>query len=389
MNVRGRVAVVVVAVWAAACPRETRLELGAPRRVADGVQLFQLTDAAALGVAGPVAIQALRVDPQKARLASVLAKDRVMALETVPDMAARAGAVAAINAGFFVVRNGDPAGVLEVGNEFVSDGGLMRGAVGIVRTPGRPVRLLFDRVTAGVTLRFSTGDDTHAVAIDGVDTTRVRGRLMLYTPRFGPDSDTAAAGVEWQLAGTPLRVTGRRVDAGHTPIPQGGAVLSFGGTVLPTSLEALAVGQEVTLDTSFQSAFGTLPESWVEADDVIGGAGLLLHKGRVITDWGEEQLREGFALERHPRTMIGTSRNGVIWLVTVDGRNPQVSVGLTFEELQRLALGLKLYHALNLDGGGSTTMVVNGAVVNHPSDPTGPRRVSDAIVVKTGAGDGP
>jgi exopolysaccharide biosynthesis protein len=54
---------------------------------------------------------------------------------------------------------------------------------------------------------------------------------------------------------------------------------------------------------------------------------------------------------------------------------------MTFADLQRLARELNLYYALNLDGGGSTTMVVNGAVVNHPSDATGPRRVSDGIIV--------
>lgn len=79
--------------------------------------------------------------------------------------------------------------------------------------------------------------------------------------------------------------------------------------------------------------------------------------------------------------MIGTARNGTIWLLTVDGRNPRVSLGMTFADLLRLAKGLNLQYALNLDGGGSTTMVVRGQVMNHPSDVTGPRRVSDALIV--------
>jgi exopolysaccharide biosynthesis protein len=54
---------------------------------------------------------------------------------------------------------------------------------------------------------------------------------------------------------------------------------------------------------------------------------------------------------------------------------------MTFAELTGLALKLNFVHALNLDGGGSTTMVVKGRVVNHPSDATGPRRVSDALIV--------
>jgi exopolysaccharide biosynthesis protein len=67
--------------------------------------------------------------------------------------------------------------------------------------------------------------------------------------------------------------------------------------------------------------------------------------------------------------------------VTVDGRQPSVSLGMTFAELTGLAQKLNLVNALNLDGGGSTTMVVKGKIVNHPSDATGARRVSDALIV--------
>ena len=85
---------------------------------------------------------------------------------------------------------------------------------------------------------------------------------------------------------------------------------------------------------------------------------------------------------RHPRTVIGVDRRGAIWLIVIDGRQPTHSVGMTLPDLVRLADRLELRDALNLDGGGSTTMVVKGKVINRPSDPAGPRAVSDAIVVK-------
>ena len=71
---------------------------------------------------------------------------------------------------------------------------------------------------------------------------------------------------------------------------------------------------------------------------------------------------------RHPRTLIGIDRHGAIWLVAIDGRQPDHSVGMTFAELLALCNRLDLVDALNLDGGGSTTMVVKGEVVNKPSD---------------------
>jgi hypothetical protein len=374
-------AIAALACLAAGCPRETAIDLGSPQHVADGVQLYRVDDPNLLDPPGPVAVQILRLDPSRIDLRSALAQDRVMQLEAVPAMAARANALAAINAGFFVVKNGDPAGVLEVRDELVSDTPLTRGAVGIIRRPGKPLALVFDRLSAAVTLRYTIDGDVFSQEIDGVDTTRARGKLMLYTPRFGSDSDMADTGVEWQLAGSPLRVTERRPNAGRTLIPADGVVLSFGGTVLPTGLERLDKGQDVAIEPRFKALLGTLPGQWIEAQDIVGGAGLLIVRERMMTDWTDEQLRAGFNTERHPRTMIGTSRGSTIWLVTVDGRNPAISLGMSFAELQNLAKKLNLVNALNLDGGGSTTMVVKGKIVNHPSDAAGPRKVSDALIV--------
>jgi exopolysaccharide biosynthesis protein len=79
--------------------------------------------------------------------------------------------------------------------------------------------------------------------------------------------------------------------------------------------------------------------------------------------------------------MIGVDEDGDVWLVAVDGRQINHSIGMTFKDLQRLAARLGLRDALNLDGGGSTTIVVRDEIVNRPSDPQGPRRVSDALIV--------
>lgn len=374
-------ALLFAALITAGCPRETAIDLGTPEHVADGVQLYRVTDPALLDPPEPISVQMLRLDPSTIDLRIALARDRVMQLETVPEIAARTHALAAVNAGFFVVKNGDPAGLLEIADELVSDTALTRGAIGIVRRPGKPLSLVFDRVSASATLRFRSQGEAFAQPIDGIDTTRVRSKLMLYTPRYGPDSDMADTGVEWQLAGSPLTVVEKRPNAGRTPIPRDGLVLSYGGTILPTALERLDRGQEVTIDRQFTTRLGTRPEFWTEAQDIVGGAGLLVVNGRPAADWADERLRAGFDTERHPRTLIGVGRGGAIWLVTVDGRRPGVSAGMTFAELQRLAHQLNLVAALNLDGGGSTTMVVKGTIVNQPTDATGPRRVSDALIV--------
>ncbi|NLH76279.1 MAG: phosphodiester glycosidase family protein, partial [Acidobacteria bacterium] len=81
------------------------------------------------------------------------------------------------------------------------------------------------------------------------------------------------------------------------------------------------------------------------------------------------------------RTAVGVRADGRLLLVTVDGRQPEHSVGMSIAELAALIGELGAVEALNMDGGGSTTMVVGGRVVNGPSDLTGERPVGDALLL--------
>jgi hypothetical protein len=338
-----------------------------------------VADPALLDPPGPIAVQILRLDPSRVRLKSALAQDRVVGTDTVFAIAERHGAMAAVNGGFFA-PSGDPTGLLQVDRELVSDTARPRGAVAVTTEGKGRTTLLFDVVTALARVRFDRSTD-EPVAVGGIDTVRHRGRLMLFTPKYHDHTDTAARGIEWVVAGSPLTVRERHVDAGSTPIPSDGFVLSYGGLDPPPPLITAKIGDTLTIERQFVTRHGTPPERWAAAEHVIGGAGLLLRNGQKVEEWAVEDLRPGFSTERHPRTLIGNDQAGDIWLVTVDGRNPQVSLGMTFAELQRLAARLKLVNALNLDGGGSTTMVVRGTVMNHPSDTAGPRKVSDALLV--------
>lgn len=355
--------------------------LSAGETVAQGVTFYTSTDSTLMDPPASVQVSLLRLDPVRVRLTSLLSNDQVMYAEPVLEMAARANAVAAVNAGFFNVNNGEPVGLLKVAGVLVSDTPVTKGAVGIWSPTSGRTELAFDQMSARIDLRI--GDDTNVVAmgIDGVDTTRARGKLMLYTPKYHEHTDTAGNGVEWVLRGDPLKVVSMRTDAGSTTIPNDGFVLSFGGLELPPELKRLTIDTPVSLDTHWTTVNGLEPERIGTADHVVNGAGLLRVKGRQITEWDTERLSgPNFINMRHPRTVIGLDRRGDIWLIVVDGRQA-ASAGMAFSDLQRLADRLQLTDALNLDGGGSTTMVVLGKVVNRPSDAKGPRAVSDAIGV--------
>jgi hypothetical protein len=91
---------------------------------------------------------------------------------------------------------------------------------------------------------------------------------------------------------------------------------------------------------------------------------------------------------RNPRTGVGLDAEGRVLLVAVDGRQPGYSVGMSLLEFARQFKRLGAQWALNLDGGGSTTMWVKGRVINRPSDPYGERPVSSALLVLGGPDPG-
>jgi hypothetical protein len=151
------------------------------------------------------------------------------------------------------------------------------------------------------------------------------------------------------------------------------------------------VGEEIVPGDTVQLFCRLLParERLLEA---LGGGPRILRDGRISIEYEEERLSRSFAEERHPRTAVGYSQNGqVLFLVVVDGRQPGYSVGMTLGELAdfmrtRLAdfsaAHENAYQALNLDGGGSTTMVVEDEVVNSPSDQTGERPVANVLLIE-------
>src|SRR4029453_3472952 len=121
----------------AASPLQAPLDRLVPyREVAQGITLFHLTDEALIDPAAPISVWMLRLDPPRVRLRAVLANDEIMGTETVAEMASRHGALAAINAGFFL-PNGDPAGLLKLNGRLVSDTTRPRGAVGIAEGGGK------------------------------------------------------------------------------------------------------------------------------------------------------------------------------------------------------------------------------------------------------------
>jgi hypothetical protein len=225
-------------------------------------------------------------------------------------------------------------------------------------------------------ITFADGSTTQT--IDDLNTPRPAGHLVLYTPDYASSTGTDNSGVEVVVVVTqPLSVIpGPRMQKGtvaqirdqdgSTPIGFDQVILSATGPARDKLLANIHLGdsigftQEVTaLDTNCNYTNGP---DWTNAYAAIGGAFMFLRDG------APQHLDVSGATARNPRTAIAFD-DQYIYFIVVDGRQPGVSIGMSLDELagfSKEVLGAKW--GVAQDGGGSSTMVINGSTVNVPSD---------------------
>jgi exopolysaccharide biosynthesis protein len=354
------------------------------RTVSPGVEhaKFVRGSAGPDGLSGPWPINLLRIDPALATIDVVHAMDEGVGLETVSSMASRTGAIVAVNAGYFRTTGtfrGESQGLLQIDGVLLSEADRGRAAAGFVRSStaaDATTTLVLGHATTDVSLRIA-GERRD---INGINRPVGDNELILFSSSFHRTTLTAPGGLE---------VTVRRGlveaihdGAGSTPIPPDGVVLSARGASRLWLLAQAKPGSAVTVSELVRPVDQQRDNPWTRAEDIVGGGPRIVSAGREDITLDREKVLPSFSTDRHPRTAIGALADGRILLATVDGRRPPLSVGMTLSELARLMIEFGATDAINLDGGGSTTMVVEGKVVNTPSDAAGERPVSDAIVVR-------
>ena len=305
-----------------------------------------------------------------------LAKGYAVGTETPISMAERSNwpghdVVGAINGDFFNITSYKENGIPTSGQ--VTNGELLvsshNRACFVLDNDNLPYvdRLTFTgTVTCGETsfplnlvnrLRYQTEDIaanqtilfTHAFS-PTTYTGSVTGKMVILRPAQDP--------FQWRTPGTERCVIEQIINAHHsTPIPEGGAVLWLKGSY-GSYADSMREGDELTI--SFQQTLNHHPGE-IGIKQLIGGSNHMF-----LID-GEYLPSEAWD-ERHPRTAIGFTedRQRVIFVV-VDGRQTP-SAGATLRDMADIFKGLGATNAVNLDGGGSSIMMVNDDVLNHPSD---------------------
>jgi exopolysaccharide biosynthesis protein len=122
---------------------------------------------------------------------------------------------------------------------------------------------------------------------------------------------------------------------------------------------------------------------WWKMRTAVGGGPVLIHDGRIrITDREEQLFPESHPNgERLPRTAMGYTRDGRLIVLVIQGRTPGVAAGATLHQEAQMLLDLGCYEALNLDGGGSSCMLVNGKETIRPSDREGQRPLPAVFLI--------
>lgn len=324
----------------------------------------------------PVKINLLRLDRLKVKLDVVHAADRAIGLEATSSIAKRRNAVAAINSGFFRLDKsafaGDAAGILMIDQVLLSESNLDRTALFIADYPATNLGM------GQIRTRTALGWNGREITTAGLNRERKTDEVVVFSSAFGPSTMTSGSGIE--LAVAKDKIVSINKGNGNTEIPIGGWVISASGQTASQFAEAKTGDRIVFRSAPMLSVNGGwMPLEYV--DDIVAGVSRLLSGGRLDISWEREKAAKAFAEARHPRTAVAKLKDGKFLMVTVDGRQPGVSVGMSLQELAEYLLTLGAVDAMNLDGGGSTTMYLDGKVVNKPSDKEGERKIGDAIVV--------
>jgi hypothetical protein len=287
--------------------------------------------------------------------------------------------IVGINGDFYQrerVYAGDPRGLQIIEGEVISApvGGVCFWVDGFNQPHATNVYSLF-QVTwpDGASTRCGLNEERHARAV------------VLYTPALGTSTRTTGGrefilepqtGSPWLPLQSPRAYVGRVTqinEAGDSPLRPGTLVVSVAPELL-SSLPKIESGATLTISTT------TVP-SLRGVRTAIGGGPVLVRnrkrqKNGALAGGGYEVTS---MVERHPRSAIGWNDQSY-FLVEVDGRQNDLSVGMTLEELAGYMLDLGCDEAMSLDGGGSSTLWYAGHVRNRPCDGH-ERPIANSLVV--------
>ncbi len=276
----------------------------------------------------------LQINPQ-------LSSSRLASKSTITTLARKNNSLVAINGTYFKPQTGVPLGTLMINGKIYTGPIYNRVAMGIFNEG-------FDmaRLELNAQVKSFKGN----LKVDNINQPRMLStHVIVYTP-------------EWGSFAPPSPKYGKQIAV------ENGKIVSIGTQTMPIPHNGyVIVGPDERLSKLYRAKhvdldIKTIP-NWDNVKHIISGGPYLVKNGEVFVDMTEQKL--GAIGGKNPRTAIGYTQDGNFIMVAVDGREG-ASVGLTLKELAWFMKSIGCINAMNLDGGGSTVMYVNGRVVNMP-----------------------
>ncbi len=307
-------------------------------------------------------------DP-RVKIKPVLSHDLIYGYELLSEMAARKGAYAAVNGGFF--RDfGLPSGMV------VIDGILYSAATGeypvfLIRDGKAELREIKSELSVlyGDNAATAGEDGTQRLHIDNINFPASGNQTVVYTPAYGKNNRADRKNITVTVEdGIVTKIADYEKAAA---IPENGMLITLYDT-------ARYAGIELPIKAGNHAELAHSPDMTRDVQAYECGC-LLVKDGISVV--GERDPWVGVLTNHDPRTAVGIKEDGTVILLTVDGRQPGYSAGFTGKELADYLIGLGAVDAAMLDGGASTEMLLEGRLVSRPSYKGQEREVAGGILV--------
>lgn len=345
----------------------------------------------------PLSVHVVKADPAQCRVLPARALNSGLGRECLTSISERYAALAAINGGYFLVGgsfDGKSRGALKIKERWYSSPSM---SCSSVAWNHEGTRVEMSRIA----MVWKLSINGIPLPIDGFNVPLNRGLAVLYT--WALHRTTLSPPNVVEVAFVDGVVTHIARGKGDNAIPDRGYVYSMASDH-PFANHPFQLGMKVSLshrigllNERFEDAVCTQEQIdfWQSCDYIMSGAPLLIQNGVLTEEYIHDRLKESVMFPPHPRAAVGITASGEWLFVVVEGRQPATSIGMSVHELAELMEDLECIYALNLDGGASSLLVVEGKMANEPIfngieglyHELQQRRISDGFVIVPRATD--
>ncbi|MFP4661011.1 MAG: phosphodiester glycosidase family protein [Halanaerobiales bacterium] len=319
---------------------------------------------------GPVVFTALDLDLNRNKFVvePILAGDQISGLEDLATMVKDHGMLAGINGGYFHY-SGRPLGLIYNDDKIISEP--VKDRTSLILTDDNEV--VFSRVNWHGYLETIY----NRLELNGVNRKPGNGQITMFNSFYGEYAPVIKPGIVELIVidGFIEEINYFKEESDEakgSPIPTNGYIIQAHGRKVQYFVE-LNSGDFIDLQNIFDPDFEEL-----NVQMAISAGPQLVKDGEEYISSEEEEFLSDITYGRAPRSAVGVTEDNHLVFFTVDGRQPEHSVGITLKQLSRFMRDYGITDGMNLDGGSSARMVVRGFTMNTPS---GDRLISNGILI--------